>query len=63
MNLIWGVQGFYYDKFISTDHTIEDLQAKLKTSGHIKEGEFVINIASMPIDDRGKTNMVKLSVV
>jgi pyruvate kinase len=63
LNLVWGVKGFYYDKFISTDHTVEDIKSHLKKLGYLKEGELVINIASTPIDERGKTNMLKLSKV
>lgn len=63
LNLVWGIQGFYYDKFISTDHTIEDIKHRLKKSGHIKEGELVINIGSIPINEKGKTNTFKLSRV
>lgn len=63
INLIWGVRGFYYNKEISTDATIADLEHTLKEKGHIKSGDVYINTASMPIDIRGKTNMIKMSIV
>lgn len=63
LNLVWGVHGFYFDKFISTDHTIDDIKLRLKKKGLIKEGDMIINIASTPIDERGKTNTLKLSKV
>ena len=63
LNLLWGVQAFYYDKMVSTDHTISDSKYILKKKGLLKEGELVINIASVPIEDKGKSNMVKLSYV
>jgi pyruvate kinase len=63
LNLIWGVQGFYYDKTVSTDHTIADIKYLLKKQGVLKEGDIVINIASMPIEEHGKSNMLKLSHV
>lgn len=63
LNLIWGVQGFYYDKMVSTDHTIADIKYLLKKQGLLKEGELVINVASIPIEDKGKSNMLKLSYV
>ena len=63
LNLIWGVQGFYYDKTVSTDHTIADIKYLLKKQGVLKEGDLVINIASMPIEEHGKSNMLKLSHV
>lgn len=63
LSLVWGVRGFYYDKYVTTDHTIADLKLRLKREGIVKEGELVINIASMPITERGQSNMMKLSVV
>ena len=63
LSLVWGIRGFYYDKFVSTDSTIDDLKNKLKKEGYINAGEIVINVASTPIEKKGKTNMVKLSQV
>ncbi len=63
LSLVWGVQGFFYDKNISTDHTIADIKFILKKSGLIKFNDFIINIASTPLSERGKSNMIKLSVV
>jgi pyruvate kinase len=61
LSLVWGVSGFFYDKMVSTDHTIADIKYILKTEGKMKEGDLVINIASMPISEQGMTNMLKLS--
>ena len=63
MNLIWGVRGFYYDKEVSTDDTFSDIEEILKSKGHIKDGDVFITTASMPIQERGRTNTVKLNVV
>lgn len=63
LSLIWGVRGYYYDKTVSTDHTIADIKYLLKKDGTLKEGDLVINIASMPIEAHGNSNMLKLSYV
>jgi len=63
LSLVWGVTGIYYDKMVSTDHTIADAKYMLKKLKLVNEGELVINIASMPIEDNGKSNMLKLSRV
>jgi pyruvate kinase len=63
LSLVWGVQSFYYDKMVSTDHTIADVIFLLKKKGLLKETDYVVNIASMPIEAEGQTNMVKLSQV
>ncbi len=61
MNLVWGVKAFYYDKMVSTDHTIADIKYILRKEGYLQTGDFVINVASMPIAEQGMSNMVKLS--
>lgn len=63
LNLIWGVKGYYYDKTESTDQTISDIKNMLKEAGRINSGDLVINIASMPIEEHGNSNMLKLSYV
>lgn len=63
LSLIWGVTGYYYDKTVSTDHTIADIKYLLKKNGVLKENDLVINIASMPIEEHGNSNMLKLSYV
>ncbi|TGE23282.1 pyruvate kinase [Hymenobacter metallicola] len=62
LSLIWGVRGFYYDRMLSTDGTISDIKYVLTTTGHLNKGDVFINTASMPINEKGKTNMVKVSV-
>lgn len=61
--LLWGTKSFYYDKFVSTDDTIADIKQFLKQKEYIKTGDYVINLASMPITERGTTNMLRLSEV
>ena len=63
LNLVWGVRGFYYDKYESTDQTIDDLKDFLKKEKLVNIDELVINIASMPMKERGRTNMLKLSYI
>ena len=65
LNLLWGVRGFYYDKFStsSTDQTVIDVKEQLIASGHLKTGDIFINTGSMPVNAQKKTNMIKLSIV
>jgi len=63
LNLIWGVKGLYYNKRVSTDQSIADIKQILKKEGLVKKGDLVINIASIPIEESGKSNMLKLSEV
>ena len=63
LSLVWGVKTFFYNKTVSTDHTIADIKYLLKKQGYVAEGDMIINTASIPIEESGKTNMMKMSVV
>ncbi|MBI3500539.1 MAG: pyruvate kinase [Bacteroidetes bacterium] len=63
LSLVWGVRGFYYDKYESTDKTMNDLKDFLKRAGHVKTDDLIINTASMPLIEKGRTNMLRLSHV
>lgn len=63
LSLLWGVRGFYYDKFDSTDATISEVNKVLKAEQLIESGDVVINTASIPIEKKGKTNMIKVNVI
>ena len=63
VSLVWGVQGFYYDKFESTDETIIDVNQFLKDKKLIKKGDVIINTAAIPMERKGKTNMVKITTI
>jgi len=63
MSLVWGVEAFFYDKMESTDQSFRDIKAILKESGTVKDGDLIVNIASMPIQERGFTNMLKISAI
>ncbi len=63
LNLVWGVRCFYYDKFTTTDETIKDITEILKIVGRLDPGDVVVNTASMPIESRHRTNMLKVTVI
>lgn len=63
MNLVWATRAYYYEKQTSTDETIADVQEMLKRDGHVKAGDIFISLASMPIHERNRTNMMKVNVV
>jgi len=63
LNLLWGVEVFYYDKFVGTDETIKDVINILRKKGKVDAGDIVINTGSMPITGRGRTNMIKITYV
>ena len=52
-----------YNKFVSTDETIEDINKIAKDSGCVHKGDMLINLAAMPITDKGMVNTLRVSVI
>lgn len=63
LSVCWGVHGFYYDRFISTDETITDVISILKNANLVRKGDVIVNTGSMPLHKKGRTNMVKVTKV
>ncbi|MBL4662478.1 MAG: pyruvate kinase [Flavobacteriaceae bacterium] len=63
LNLLWGVKSFYYDKFVSTDETVDDVNRIAHEQGFVKKGDYLINLAAMPIVDKGMVNTLRISQV
>ncbi|GGD21401.1 pyruvate kinase [Flavobacterium orientale] len=63
LNLLWGVRSFYYDKFASTDDTVEDVNSIAKEKGFVFKGDMVINLAAMPIAEKGMVNTLRVSEI
>ena len=63
LSLVWGVRAFYYSGSVSTDATILELQDILKEKGFVIANEIIVNLASVPLGEQGRTNMIKLGRV
>ncbi len=63
LNLLWGVRAFYYDKYESTDITIEDINLIAKQHGYVTKGDYSVNLASMPLIEKGMVNTVRVSEI
>lgn len=63
LGLLWGVTVVYYDRYVSTDDTIDDINRVALEKGYVKNGDLVVNLAAMPVAERGMVNTIKLSVV
>lgn len=61
LNLLWGVKAFYYDKFVSTDETVIDINRIALERGFVSKGDYLINLAAMPIADKGMVNTLRVS--
>jgi pyruvate kinase len=63
LNLLWGVNAFHYDKFVSTDDTVDDINQIAKENGYVKKGDILINLAAMPVVDKGMVNTLRISEI
>ena len=63
LNLLWGVRAFYYDKFVSTDETVEDVNKIALKKGYLEAGDMVISLAAMPIQEKGMVNTLRVTEV
>ncbi|WP_366185432.1 pyruvate kinase [Flavobacterium ovatum] len=63
LSLLWGVRTFFYDKDNSTDDTVTDVNNIVKASGLVETGDFLINLAAMPIKEKGMVNTLRVSEI
>ncbi len=63
MSLLWGVNSFYYDKFLSTDETVDDVNNIAKEKGYVQKGDMLINLAAMPVVEKGMVNTLRVSEI
>ena len=59
--LLWGVKCIYYDNFVSTDKTVEEVNQLAIEKGFVKKGAHVVNLAAMPVKDKGQVNTLRIS--
>ncbi len=63
LNLLWGVRAFYYDKLVSTDDTIDDINQICVEKNYVNKGDMLINLAAMPVVDKGMVNTLRVSEI
>lgn len=63
LNLLWGVNAFYYDKFVSTDDTIDDINKIAQENKFVLKGDLLVNLAAMPVANKGMVNTLRISEI
>ena len=63
MSLLWGVNAFHYDKMLSTDETVEDVNTIALEKGYVEKGDMLINLAAMPIVEKGMVNTLRVTEI
>jgi len=62
VNLIWGVRGIYYDKVKSIDETTNEIKNVLCKNGYLSKGDSFVITANLPIQEKLRTNMLKIEI-
>ena len=63
LNLLWGVKCHYYNRFVSTDETVLDVNQIAKEKGYVKAGDPLVNLLAMPVANKGMVNTLRVSVI
>jgi len=63
LNLVWGVKPVRLDQIFDTDKSVKLMEDYLKDNGWVKTGDRVIIATGIPIAQKGRTNMVKVSTI
>ncbi len=63
MTLIWGVRAFYLDKYEDLEEAVTESVKILKEKKLLASGDCVVFIGSIPLNEHGKTNILKVSYI
>ncbi|WP_248724451.1 pyruvate kinase [Seonamhaeicola sp. ML3] len=63
LSLLWGVQTFHYERFVSTDETIEDVNKIACEKGFVEAGDMLVSLAAMPIQEKGMVNTLRVTEI
>lgn len=60
LSLLWGVKAFFYDRFVSTDETVRDINRIARDNGYVVKGDMIISLVSMPMTEKGMVNTLRV---
>ena len=63
LSLVWGVRSFFFGECQNVNEYVEYTEEFLVAQNLLKKGDLVVHVGSIPILNRGKTNMLKLTRV
>jgi len=63
LSLVWGVKVFYLKTYEQLEIAIQESIKILKEKNLLATGDCVIHVGSLPINEHGKTNILKVSLV
>jgi pyruvate kinase len=48
---------------VSTDDTVTDINRMAQERGFVEKGDFLINLAAMPVTEKGMVNTLRVSEI
>jgi pyruvate kinase len=63
LSLVWGVRTYYFGECTQINEYIDYTEEFLVSHNLLKKGDLVVHVGSIPILEKGKTNMLKLTRV
>jgi pyruvate kinase len=63
LSLVWGVRPVFFERNNNTDETVDEIKNILKERFGLLKGDNFITIASIPLNERGRANMIKLTTI
>lgn len=63
LNLVWGVESVRLRELFDTDISVKLMEDYLVENGLVNQGDRVIIATGMPLAQRGRTNMIKVSTI
>jgi pyruvate kinase len=63
LNLVWGVQSVKLKEIFDTDKSVQLMEEYLVQQGYVQKGDRIVIATGMPITQRGRTNMIKISTI
>lgn len=63
LNLVWGVQSVKLREIFDTDKSVQLMEEYLVQQGYVQKGDRIVIATGMPITQRGRTNMIKISTI
>ena len=63
LSLVWGVRAYYFAECNQFNDYIDYTDEFLVSQNLLKKGDLVVHVGSIPILEKGKTNMMKLTRV
>ncbi len=61
LSLLWGVTTYYYDRYVSTDETVEDINQIACQKEYVEKGDIIIGLSSMPVQAKGQVNTIRVT--